>query len=90
MMKWIIFIISNLILYPCFKNIWREIDRAKEEERQIQEKKIQQQKGLMRDVIQVDLDAEEVKMIELISWNKGYFDLKDKQALRKIIIENIN
>ena len=29
-------------------------------------------------------------MIELISWKKGYSDLKDKQVLRKIVIENIN
>lgn len=89
-MKWIIFIISNLILYPSFRSIWGEIDRAKEEERKIQEKKHQQQKGLMRDVIQVELDADEIKMLELIIWKKRYSDLKDKQALRKIVMENIN
>jgi hypothetical protein len=40
--------------------------------------------------IMIYFTEEEMKMIELISWKKGYSDLKDKQVLRKIVIENIN
>jgi hypothetical protein len=60
------------------------------------EQKIKQQlkehkcRGLMRECIMIYFTEEEMKMIELISWKKGYSDLKDKQVLRKIVIENIN
>lgn len=88
-MKWIILIISNLILYPSFKSIWKEIDEAKETQKIEQEKKDLQCRGLMRECIMIYFTEEEMKMIELISWKKGYSDLKDKQILRKIVIENI-
>lgn len=89
MMKWVMLIIYNLILYPCFKSIWKDIDKANEEQMIKQEKKDLQCRGLMRECIMIYFTEEEMKMIELISWKKGYSDFKDKQILRKIVIENI-
>ena len=33
MMKWVMLIIYNLILYPCFRAIWDDIDKANEEQK---------------------------------------------------------
>lgn len=89
MIKWTVFIISNLIFYPCFRNIWHDIAKANEEQKIKQEKKEQQCRGLMRECIMVDFSEEEIKMIELIAYKNDWLNLKDKQILRKIVIKEI-
>ncbi|MBS6600637.1 MAG: hypothetical protein KH333_06425 [Clostridium sp.] len=89
-MKWVMMILFNLIMYPSFKAIWNEVDKAKKEQKIKQQLKEHKCRGLMRECIMIYFTEEEMKMIELISWKKGYSDLKDKQVLRKIVIENIN
>lgn len=88
-MKWVMLIIYNLILYPCFRSIWKEIDEAKETQKIEQEKKEYQCRGLMRECIMVDFTEEEKKMIELIAYKNNWLDLKDKQILRKIVMNEI-
>lgn len=88
-MKWVMMILFNLIMYPGFKAIWDELDKAKEEQKIEQQLKEYKCRGLMRECIMTDFSAEEKKMIELIAYKKGWLDLKDKQILRKIIIESI-
>lgn len=89
MIKWTVFIISNLIFYPCFRNIWHDIDKANEEQKIKQEKKEQQCRGLMRECIMVDFNEEELKMMELIAYKNNWTDLKQKQILRKIIMKGV-
>lgn len=89
MIKFTMLIISNLILYPCFRSIWKEIDKAKEENRIEEQKKEYQCRGLMRECIMVDFSEEELKMMELIAWKNNWLDLKQKQILRKIVVSNL-
>ncbi len=88
-MKWLMMILFNLILYPCFKSIWKEIDEAKETQKIEQEKKEYKCRGLMRECIMVDFTEEEKKMIELIAYKNDWLNLKDKQILRKIVMNEI-
>lgn len=89
MIKFTMLIISNLILYPCFKEIWKEINEANEEQKIKQEKKEQQCKGLMRECIMAEFNEEELKMMELIAYKNNWTDLKQKQILRKIIMKGV-
>lgn len=88
-MKWVMMILFNLIMYPGFKAIWNELDKAKEEQKIEQEKKEYQCRGLMRECIMVDFSEEELKMMELIAWKNNWSDLKQKQILRKIVMDTL-
>ena len=88
-MKWLMMILFNLILYPCFRAIWDDIDKANEEQKIEQEKKEYKCRGLMRECIMVDFTEEEKKMIELIAYKNDWLNLKDKQILRKIVMNEI-
>ena len=89
MIKFTMLIISNLILYPCFKEIWKEINEANEEQKIKQEKKEQQCKGLMRECIMAEFNEEELKMMELIAYKNNWTDLKQKQILRIIRMQGV-
>ena len=88
-MKWVMMILFNLIMYPGFKAIWNELDKAKEEQKIEQEKKEYQCRGLMRECIMVDFSEEELKMMKLIAWKNDWSNLKQKQILRKIVMDTL-